>query len=78
MRAGLNIASAGFESFVPLPISKIDPTANPTLFIVDSIMPSVLRPLVQFSANTDGLGRRDLYGPAESVCRCLPWRGQCA
>jgi arsenate reductase-like glutaredoxin family protein len=58
MRAGLNIASAGFESFVPLPISKIDPTANPTLFIVDSIMPSVLRPLVQFSANTDGLGRK--------------------
>ena len=58
MRAGLNIASAGFESFIPLPISKIDPTANPTLFIVDSVTPSVLRPLVQFSANTDGLGRK--------------------
>jgi arsenate reductase-like glutaredoxin family protein len=58
MRAGLNIASAGFESFVPLPISKIDPTTNPTMFIVDSVTPSVLRPLIQFSANTDGLGRK--------------------
>ena len=58
MRAGLNITSAGFESFVPLPISKIDPIANPTLFVVDSVMPSVLRPLLQFAANTDGLGRK--------------------
>jgi arsenate reductase-like glutaredoxin family protein len=58
MRMALNIASAGFESFVPLPISKIDPMTNPTMFVVDSVMPSVLRPLVQFSANTDGLGRR--------------------
>jgi hypothetical protein len=58
MRAALNIGSATFESFVPLPISKIDPTANPTMFIVDSVTPSVLRPLIQFSANTDGLGRK--------------------
>jgi hypothetical protein len=58
MRMALNIASAGFESFVPLPVSKIDPMTNPTMFVVDSVMPSVLRPLVQFSANTDGLGRR--------------------
>jgi hypothetical protein len=58
MRAGLNTASAGFESFVPLPISKIDPITNPTLFVVDSVTPSVLRPLIQFAANTDGLGRK--------------------
>lgn len=58
MRAGLNIASAGFESFVPLPISKIDPLLEPTKFLVDSVTPSVLRPLLQFSMNTDGLGRK--------------------
>ena len=58
MRMALNIASAGFESFIPLPISKIDPMTNTTMFVVDSVLPSVLRPLVQFSANTDGLGRR--------------------
>jgi hypothetical protein len=58
MRAALNIASAGFESFVPLPISKIDPMLEPTKFVVDSITPSVLRPILQFSMNTDGLGRK--------------------
>jgi hypothetical protein len=58
MRAGLNIASAGMESFVPLPVSKIDPVTQPTQFLVDSVMPSILRPLLQFSMNTDGLGRK--------------------
>jgi len=49
---------AGSESFVPLPVSKIDPTLNTTAFIVDSVMPSTLRPLLQFAMNTDGLGRK--------------------
>jgi hypothetical protein len=58
MQMGVNLVQAGSESFVPLPVSKIDPTLNTTAFIVDSVMPSTLRPLLQFAMNTDGLGRK--------------------
>lgn len=57
MDAANNIMDAGFESFMPLPISKIDKMENPTAWMVDSLAPSALRPLVEFAMNTDGLGR---------------------
>lgn len=57
MDAANNIMDAGFESFVPLPVSKIDKMQNPTAWAVDSLAPSALRPLVEFAMNTDGLGR---------------------
>lgn len=60
-----NIMDAGFESFMPLPTSKIDKFANPTAWVVDSLTPSVLRPLVEFSMNTDGLGRK-IYSDRQS------------
>jgi hypothetical protein len=65
MRMGINLVQAGSESFVPLPVSKIDPVLDPTKFIVDSAMPSALRPLLQFSMNTDGLGRK-IYSDRQS------------
>jgi hypothetical protein len=58
MQMGINLVQAGSESFVPIPISKIDPILQPTAFLVDSVMPSALRPLLQFAMNTDGLGRK--------------------
>jgi hypothetical protein len=45
------------DSFVPLPISKMDATDNPINFLIDSISPSIARPLLQFALNKDGLGR---------------------
>jgi len=45
------------DSFVPLPISKMDATENPVNFVIDSITPSIARPLLQFALNKDGLGR---------------------
>ena len=45
------------DSFVPLPISKMDATDNPINFVIDSISPSIARPLLQFALNKDGLGR---------------------
>jgi hypothetical protein len=45
------------DSFVPLPVSKMDVTENPINFIIDSISPSIARPLLQFALNKDGLGR---------------------
>jgi len=55
--ATVNMISIGLDSFVPLPISRIDPTKNPTAFIVDSIVPSAVRPFVEFTMNVDSLGR---------------------
>jgi hypothetical protein len=45
------------DSFLPLPISKMDATENPVNFLIDSISPSIARPLLQFALNKDGLGR---------------------
>lgn len=45
------------DSFLPLPISKMDATDNPVNFLIDSISPSIARPLLQFALNKDGLGR---------------------
>ena len=45
------------DSFIPLPVSKMDATDNPINFVIDSIAPSIARPLLQFALNKDGLGR---------------------
>jgi hypothetical protein len=45
------------DSFMPIPVSRISLREKPLSFFVDSIMPSFLRPIVEFSMNTDGLGR---------------------
>lgn len=53
----LNVA---LDSYLPLPVSRMNPTEYPMGFFIDSIMPSAVRPLVQFAMNKDGLGR-DIY-----------------
>ena len=45
------------DSFLPLPISKIPITESPRNWLVDSITPSVFRPLVEFSMNMNGIGQ---------------------
>jgi hypothetical protein len=45
------------DSFLPLPISKIPITESPRNWLIDSIMPSVIRPLVEFSMNMNGIGQ---------------------
>ena len=60
-----NIMDATFESFLPLPASKINKFEHPTEWAVDSITPSVLRPLIEFSMNMDGLGRQ-IYNNRQS------------
>ena len=45
------------DSFLPLPISKIPVTESPRNWLIDSITPSVLRPLVEFSMNMNGIGQ---------------------
>jgi hypothetical protein len=60
-----NIMDVTFESFLPLPASKINKFEHPTEWAVDSITPSVLRPLMEFSMNMDGLGRQ-IYNNRQS------------
>jgi len=48
------------DSFVPIPISRMPPTEMPLEFFLDSIMPSVIRPVLEFALNKNGLGQ-DIY-----------------
>ena len=52
-----NMVSSMLDSYVPIPISKISPTENPLQFGIDSVAPSVLRPLVEFAMNMNGIGQ---------------------
>lgn len=53
------------DSFLPLPVSRINPFENPGAFVVDSALPSVARPIVEYMMNIDGLGR-EIYNNRQS------------
>lgn len=53
-----NMAIIGMDSFLPLPVSRISPIDKPLPFLVDSMMPSAMRPLVEYAMNVDALGRK--------------------
>jgi hypothetical protein len=54
----INIGTTiAMDSFMPIPVSRISLREKPLSFFIDSITPSFLRPIVEFSMNTDGLGR---------------------
>jgi hypothetical protein len=53
----VNMTNIAMDSFMPLPVSRIDPTENFPAWLVDSIVPSAARPFVEFAMNVDGLGR---------------------
>lgn len=51
------VSSILADSFLPLPISKIEVTESPMKWAVDSIMPTVLRPITEYLMNTNGVGQ---------------------
>ena len=51
---GMSILS---DSFLPIPISRIPPTESPGKWAIDSITPSVLRPMFEYFMNTNGIGQ---------------------
>jgi Large polyvalent protein associated domain 38 len=57
------ITQIALDSFVPLPISRMDITDTPLAWFVDTISPSVIRPAVEFVANKNGLGQ-SIYNDA--------------
>jgi hypothetical protein len=60
-----NIVSIGLDSFLPLPISRINMLDNFPAFLMDSALPSVARPFLEWQMNMDGLGR-EIYNNRQS------------
>jgi len=60
-----NVLDAGAESFMPIPISKINKFEHPVEAALDSVLPSALKPLFEWAMNMDGLGR-EIYNNRQS------------
>jgi hypothetical protein len=60
-----NTALIGMDSFLPLPVSRINPMDQPAAWLMDSALPSVLRPFLEWTMNLDGLGR-EIYNNRQS------------
>ena len=45
------------DSFVPIPVSRMSPAEEPLEFLLDTISPSLARPLLEFALNKNGLGQ---------------------
>ena len=60
-----NMALIGLDSFLPLPFSRISPIDNFPAFAIDSALPSIARPFVEYVMNLDGLGR-EIYNNRQS------------
>jgi hypothetical protein len=60
-----NVLDAGAESFMPIPISKINKLEHPVEAALDSVLPSALKPLFEWAMNMDGLGR-EIYNNRQS------------
>ena len=56
--AAANIAlQISLDSFIPIPVSKMNPLEDPLNFALDSIAPSTVRPVLEFALNKNGLGQ---------------------
>ena len=60
-----NIVVTGADSFMPLPVSRINPFDNFPAFAMDSVTPSAFRPFFEYVMNLDGLGR-EIYNNRQS------------
>ena len=60
-----NIVTTGLDSFLPLPVSRINPIDNFPAWAMDSATPSVARPFLEWVMNVDGLGR-EIYNNRQS------------
>jgi len=60
-----NTVLIGMDSFLPLPVSRINPLDQPAAWLMDSALPSALRPFLEWTMNVDGLGR-EIYNNRQS------------
>jgi hypothetical protein len=52
-----NLRVLAQESVLPLPVSQMNEFENPTKWFIDSILPSIARPIAQYAMNNDALDR---------------------
>ena len=52
-----NVIGITLDSFLPLPISRMDPTEHPMTFIMDSVVPTAARPMFEFMINKNAFGQ---------------------
>lgn len=60
-----NLVTISLDSFLPLPVSRIPPLEKPLQFAIDSMVPSIARPIVEYVMNVDALGRQ-IYNNRQS------------
>ena len=60
-----NLINIGMDSFLPLPISRINPTDNFPAFAMDSITPSAVRPFLEYTMNKNSFGQ-EIYNNRQS------------
>lgn len=63
--ATANTVSIALDSFLPIPFARFNPTDNPGAWVVDSVLPSLARPLVEYQMNYDTFGKQ-IYNARES------------
>lgn len=75
-----NIVNISLDSFMPLPISRMPVSDNPLAWLVDSVVPSFSRPVIEYAMNTNAFGQSiynsmqsrkygDAYGGSDNVAQ---------
>jgi hypothetical protein len=52
-----NTVQLGLDNFLPIPISRINPFEDTAAWVMDSALPSPMRPFLEYVMNKDALGR---------------------
>lgn len=60
-----NVINIGLDSFVPLPVSRINMVDNPSAFVLDSVTPSLARPFFEYAMNMNAFGQ-EIYNNRQS------------
>ncbi len=60
-----NIVNIGLDSFIPLPVSRINMVDNPSAFVLDSLTPSIARPFFEYAMNMNAFGQ-EIYNNRQS------------
>jgi len=61
-----NMINIALDSFLPLPISRINPFDNPSAWLFDSITPTAARPMLEYTLNLNAFGQ-PIYNPRQSL-----------
>jgi len=51
-----NMLDITLDSFLPLPVSRMNPSENVGMYVLDSVTPSALRPMIEYYMNVNSFG----------------------